>query len=132
MRIGITFGTFDLFHAGHVLMLQEAKTVCDYLIVGIQTDPSIDRPSKNKPVQSIVERQIQVRACRFVDEILVYKTENEVKEILRSINWDVRILGEEYRHAEFTYRAETLNRCYFNKRGHTFSSTNLRDRVSHA
>ncbi len=129
VKKGITFGAFDLFHAGHVLMLQEAKTVCDHLIVCIQSDPSLDRADKNRPVQSIVERQIQVAACRFVDETLVYDTEAHVLEILRCLDWDVRILGEEYRDNDFTGRKETLDRCHFNKRPHGFSSSELRERV---
>lgn len=129
MKRGITFGTFDLFHAGHVLMLQEAKTVCDHLIVCIQTDPSHDRPDKNKPIQSIVERQIQVAACKYADEIIVYDSEQDVLEILKSVDWDVRILGDEYRNKEFTGREETLERCYFNRRPHEFSSSELRLRV---
>jgi len=129
MRKGITFGAFDLFHAGHVLMLQEAKTVCDYLIVCIQTDPTIDRSTKNKPIQSIVERQIQVAACKYVDEIVVYNTESDVLEILKSMDWDVRIIGDEYRDRDFTGREETLDRCYFNRRPHQFSSSELRLRV---
>ena len=129
MKKGITFGAFDLFHAGHVVMLQEAKTVCDHLIVCIQSDPSLDRADKNVPVQSIVERQIQVAACKYVDEIVVYDTERDVLEILRSIDWDVRILGDEYREKDFTGREETLERCYFNTRPHSFSSSELRLRV---
>jgi glycerol-3-phosphate cytidylyltransferase len=129
MKKGITFGAFDLFHAGHVVMLQEAKTVCDHLIVCIQSDPSLDRSDKNPPVQSIVERQIQVAACKYVDEIVVYDTERDVLEILRSLDWDVRILGDEYRDKEFTGRDETLDRCYFNTRPHSFSSSELRLRV---
>ena len=129
MRKGITFGAFDLFHAGHVLMLQEAKTICDHLVVCIQTDPSHDRPDKNQPIQSIVERQIQVAACRYADEIIVYNSEEDVLEILKSVDWDVRILGDEYRDEEFTGRAETLDRCYFNRRPHEFSSSELRLRV---
>ena len=129
MRRGITFGTFDLFHAGHVLMLQEAKTVCDHLIVCIQTDPSVDRSEKNSPIQSIVERQIQVSACRYADEIVVYNTEEDVLEILKSMDWDVRILGDEYRDKEFTGREESIDRCYFNRRPHEFSSSELRLRV---
>lgn len=129
MKKGITFGAFDLFHAGHVLMLQEAKTVCDYLIVCVQTDPSVDRESKNRPIQSIVERQIQVAACKYVDEVIVYDTEADVVEILNSVDWDVRILGDEYRDKEFTGREESLERCYFNRRPHTFSSSELRVRV---
>jgi glycerol-3-phosphate cytidylyltransferase len=129
MKKGITFGAFDLFHAGHVVMLQEAKTVCDHLIVCIQSDPSLDRSDKNVPVQSIVERQIQVAACKYVDEMVVYDTERDVLEILRSIDWDVRILGDEYRDKDFTGREETLDRCYFNTRPHSFSSSELRLRV---
>ena len=129
MKKGITFGTFDLFHAGHVLMLQEARTVCDYLIICIQSDPTVDRPEKNKPIQSIVERQIQVSACKYVDEIIVYHTEREVLEILKSIDWDVRIIGDEYRDRPFTGREESLDRCYFNRRPHQFSSSELRLRV---
>ena len=129
MKKGITFGAFDLFHAGHVMMMREAKTVCDHLIVGLQSDPSIDRPQKNAPVQSIIERQIQVAACRYVDEIIVYSTEAQLLDILKRVDWDVRILGDEYRDKEFTGREETLSRCYFNQRPHTFSSTELRDRV---
>ena len=128
-KVGITFGAFDLFHAGHILMLQEAKTVCDHLIVCIQTDPSLDRNEKNAPVQSIVERQIQVTACKYVDEIIVYDTEKDVMEILKSVDWSVRILGDEYRDKSFTGREETIDRCYFNQRPHTFSSSELRLRV---
>lgn len=128
-KVGITFGAFDLFHAGHILMLQEAKTVCDHLIVCIQTDPSLDRNEKNAPVQSIVERQIQVTACKYVDEIIVYDTEKDVMEILKSVDWNVRILGDEYRDKPFTGREETIDRCYFNRRPHTFSSSELRLRV---
>ena len=129
MKKGITFGAFDLFHAGHVMMMREAKSVCDHLIVGLQSDPSIDRPQKNRPVQSIVERHIQVAACRYVDEIIVYSTEAQLLDILEHVDWDVRILGEEYRDKEFTGREETLSRCYFNQRSHTFSSSELRNRV---
>ena len=125
---GITFGTFDLFHAGHILMLEECKTVCDHLLVCIQRDPSIDREFKNAPVQSLVERQIQVKACVYVDEILGYESEEDVLDILRGLRWDVRIIGEEYRHKQFTGRDETLDKCYFNKRSHSFSSSELRER----
>ncbi len=128
-KVGITFGAFDLFHAGHILMLQEAKTVCDHLIVCIQTDPSLDSNETNAPVQSIVERQIQVTACKFVDEIIVYDTEKDVMEILKSVDWNVRILGDEYRDKPFTGREETIDRCYFNRRPHAFSSSELRLRV---
>ena len=130
MKKGITFGAFDLFHAGHILMLQEAKTVCDYLIVCIQTDPSIDRKSKNSPVQSITEREIQVTACRYVDEVIVYETENDLLQILERTEWDIRILGDEYKNKDFTGRDLYLDKCYFNKRPHTFSSSELRERVA--
>jgi glycerol-3-phosphate cytidylyltransferase len=128
-KVGITFGAFDLFHAGHILMLQEAKTICDHLIVCIQTDPSLDRNEKNAPVQSIVERQIQVTACKYVDEVIVYDTEKDVMEVLKSVDWTVRIFGDEYRDKPFTGREETIERCYFNRRPHTFSSSELRLRV---
>ena len=130
MKKGITFGAFDLFHAGHVLMLEEAKTVCDYLIVCIQSDPSLDREEKNKPVQSIIEREIQVSGCRFVDEVIIYDTEQDLLNIIVQVNWDVRIIGEEYKNKDFTGRELTLEKCYFNKRPHTFSSTELRARIS--
>lgn len=130
MKKGITFGAFDLFHAGHVLMLQEARTVCDYLIVCIQTDPSIDRESKNSPIQSLIEREIQITACKYVDEIMVYTTEADLIEILDTVDWDVRVLGDEYQDKDFTGRDKYLNKCYFNKRPHTFSSSELRKRVA--
>ncbi len=130
MKKGITFGAFDLFHAGHVLMLEEAKTVCDYLIVCIQSDPSLDREEKNRPVQSIIEREIQVSGCRYVDEVIIYDTEVDLLNIIDEIDWDVRILGEEYKDKDFTGRDQTLERCHFNKRPHTFSSSELRERVS--
>ena len=130
MKKGITFGAFDLFHAGHVLMLEEAKAVCDYLIVCIQTDPSLDREEKNKPVQSIIEREIQVSGCRFVDEVIIYDTEVDLLNIIGQVDWDVRIIGEEYKDKDFTGRDQTLERCHFNKRSHIFSSSELRERVS--
>ena len=130
MKRGITFGAFDLFHAGHILMLEEAKSVCDYLIVCIQSDPSLDRQEKNSPVQSIVEREIQVSACKYVDEVMIYDTESDLLDILEETQWDVRILGEEYKDKYFTGREETFDRCYFNKRPHDFSSSKLRERVA--
>lgn len=129
MKKGITFGAFDLFHAGHVLMLEEAKSVCDHLTVCIQTDPSIDRKSKNSPVQSLEERQIQVLGCRYVDEVVIYDTENDLLDILDRLDWDIRILGEEYRDRDFTGRKQSLDKCYFNNRSHSFSSSELRGRV---
>ena len=130
MKKGITFGAFDLFHAGHVLMLEEAKSVCDHLIVCIQSDPSLDREEKNKPVQSIIEREIQVSGCRHVDEVIIYDSEVDLLNIIDQVDWDVRILGEEYKDKDFTCRDQTLERCHFNKRSHTFSSSELRERVS--
>lgn len=130
MKKGITFGAFDLFHAGHVLMLEEAKTVCDYLIVCIQSDPSLDREEKNKPVQSIIEREIQVSGCRYVNEVIIYDKESDLLSIIDEVDWDVRIIGEEYKDKDFTGKDLTLEKCYFNKRPHSFSSSELRERVS--
>ncbi len=133
MRVGITFSTFDLFHAGHVLMLKEAKESCDHLIAGIQTDPTIDRPGiKNKPVQSIVERQIQVNGCKYVDSIVVYESEKDVEDILKSTKIDVRILGIEYKDKEFTGKSickEKGIELVFNSRDHDWSTTELRNRI---
>jgi glycerol-3-phosphate cytidylyltransferase len=131
-RIGVTCSTFDLFHAGHVVMLEEAKRQCDYLIAAIQLDPTLDRATKNKPVQSIIERQIQVSACKHVDEIIVYSTEKELEDIFMALPIDVRILGEEYKDTEFTGKEICQKRnikLYFNKRDHFFSSSDLRQRV---
>jgi glycerol-3-phosphate cytidylyltransferase len=129
MKVGFTCSTFDLFHAGHVMMLKEAKTQCDHLIVGLQIDPTIDRPGvKNKPVQSVLERFIQVQACKFVDEIIPYATEKELMDILTSYPIDVRIVGEEYRDKQFTGFNLPIS-VYFNGRQHSFSTTELRQRV---
>jgi len=127
--IGITFSAFDLLHAGHVKMLEEAKLACDYLIVGLQTDPTLDRPEKNKPTQSVVERYIQLKACKFVDEIIPYATEQDLEDILRAYQIDVRIIGIEYREKDFTGRAycESKNiKLLYNERNHRFSSSGLR------
>jgi len=136
LKIGITFSTFDLLHAGHVPMLAEAKNHCDYLIAGLQTDPTIDRPdSKNPPVQSIVERQIQLACNRFVDEIVVYQTEKDLEDILLTLPIDVRILGVEYQDKDFTGRDICKKRgieLVFNGRDHSFSSSSLRKRVAQA
>ena len=132
-KIGITFSTFDMLHAGHIAMLSEAKNHCDYLICGLQTDPTIDRPdTKNKPVQSIVERQIQLAACRYVDEVVVYQTEQDLVDLLLILPLDVRILGVEYAEKPFTGRDECYDRnieLVFNGRDHSFSSSGLRSRV---
>jgi glycerol-3-phosphate cytidylyltransferase len=134
--IGITFSTFDLLHAGHIAMLSEAKNHCDYLICGLQTDPTIDRPNtKNKPVQSIVERQIQLAACRFVDEVVVYSTERDLIDLVLILPIDVRILGVEYQNQEFTGKEEGITKGIvhvYNTRDHSFSSSSLRKRVYEA
>ena len=136
LKIGITFSTFDLLHAGHIAMLSEAKNHCDYLIAGLQTDPTIDRPdTKNQPVQSIVERQIQLSACRFVDEVVVYQTEQDLVDLLLILPVDVRILGIEYELKEFTGKHECMTRgigIVYNGRDHSFSSSSLRKRVAEA
>ena len=135
-RIGITFSTFDMLHAGHIAMLSEAKNHCDYLIAGLQTDPTIDRPdTKNHPVQSVVERQIQLAACRYVDEVVVYQTEQDLIDLLLILPVDVRILGVEYSNKDFTGRDEGARRgieLVFNGRDHSFSSSSLRRRVAAA
>lgn len=131
--VGITFSAFDLFHAGHVKMLEEAKIECDYLIVGLQLNPNIDRPQKSKPIQNIIERYIQVNSCKYVDEVVPYVYEKDIEIILRSFKIDVRIIGEEYKDKEFTGRAyceEKNIRLYFNSRDHDFSSSDLRRRIS--
>ncbi len=133
MKVGFTCSTFDLLHAGHVMMLREAKSVCDHLVVGLQVDPTIDRPqSKNKPVQSLVERYVQLKAIEYVDEIIPYQTEQDLEDILQMYPIDVRILGVEYREKEFTGKDICRQRgidLYFNKRDHRFSTTDLRKRV---
>jgi glycerol-3-phosphate cytidylyltransferase len=132
-KIGITFSTFDMLHAGHIAMLSEAKNHCDYLICGLQTDPTSDRPdTKNKPIQSIVERQIQLAACRYVDEVVVYQTEQDLVDLLLILPLDVRVLGIEYSEKHFSGDEECYQRnieLVFNKRDHSFSSSSLRKRV---
>jgi glycerol-3-phosphate cytidylyltransferase len=131
MKIGFTCSTFDLFHAGHIMMLKDAKEKCGYLIVGLQTDPTIDREEKNKPVQSVFERFIQLDACKYVDEVVVYATEKELLDILQSYHIDVRIIGEEYQDKIFTGKELDIE-TYYNKRRHSFSTTELRKRVQEA
>jgi len=132
MKVGFTCSTFDLLHAGHVQMLREAKEQCDYLICGLQVDPSVDRKEKNSPIQTIVERYTQLKAIGYVDEIIPYGTEQDLEDILTMYHIDVRILGEEYRDGKFTGRAICAKRgieLYFNKREHRFSTSDLRKRV---
>jgi glycerol-3-phosphate cytidylyltransferase len=135
LRIGITFSQFDMLHAGHIAMLSEAKNHCDYLIAGLQNNAQWDRPQKNAPIQSIVERQIQLAATRYVDEIVVYNTEQDLIDLLLILPVDVRILGVEYKDKDFTGMEECYNRnieLVFNGRDHSFSSSSLRKRVVQA
>jgi glycerol-3-phosphate cytidylyltransferase len=129
MKVGFTCSCFDLFHAGHIMMLKEAKSVCDYLIVGLQTDPTLDRPEKNKPVQSVFERFVQLDACKYVDEIVVYATEKDLMDLLQSYPIDVRIIGDEYENKHFTGKELNIE-TYYNRRKHSFSTTELRKRVT--
>lgn len=133
MNIGIVASTFDLLHAGHIMMLREAKDQCDHLLCALQVDPSVDRQEKNSPIQSIVERYVQLAAVKYVDEIVVYQTEKDLEDILELYPINVRILGEEYRDKDFTGREICKRRgirIHFNKRDHKFSSSGLRKRVS--
>ena len=130
--IGFTCSTFDLLHAGHITMLEEAKHHCEYLIVGLQTDPTLDRPEKNKPIQSLVERQRQLAAVKYVDEIVCYQTEEDLQDLLLTLPIDVRVLGDEYKGKDFTGKdiAKQRNiKIIYNGRDHSFSSTSLRKRV---
>jgi glycerol-3-phosphate cytidylyltransferase len=133
MRTGFTCSTFDLLHAGHIIMLEEAKRNCDYLIVGLQVDPTLDRPdTKNRPVQSIVERQIQLEGCQYIDYIIVYQSEQDLMDILTICNIDVRFLGEDYIDKDFTGKQYCIDNgieIYYNKRKHRFSTTELRQRA---
>lgn len=132
MKVGITFSAFDLLHAGHIKMLEEAKSNCDCLIVGLQTDPTLDRPEKNKPTQTVVERYIQLKGCKFIDEIVPYATEQDLQDILRSFHIDVRFVGDEYKDRDFTgrtYCEEKGITLYFNSRDHRFSSSGLRREI---
>jgi len=130
--VGITFSTFDLLHAGHVAMLREAKEQCDYLICGLQVDPSFDRAEKNKPVQTLVERWTQLQGVKYVDEIIPYQSEKDLEDILQLFNLDVKIMGKEYKDKDFTGREICTQRgidVYFNSRDHRFSTSDLRKRV---
>lgn len=132
-RIGITFSAFDLLHAGHIQMLKDAKDQCDYLICGLQVDPAMDRDTKNSPVQSLVERYIQLAAVKYVDEIIPYESEDDLNDILELLPINIRILGEEYREKDFTGKDVCRRRgieLFFNKRDHRFSSSSLRKRIS--
>jgi len=133
LKIGFTASTFDLLHAGHISMLREAKSCCDYLICGLQVDPSYDRIDKNSPVQTLVERYTQLAAVKYVDEIITYQSEADLLDIITMYPINVRILGDEYRDKDFTGKDECRKlgiELYFNKRNHRFSSSDLRQRVT--
>jgi glycerol-3-phosphate cytidylyltransferase len=135
MRVGFTCSSWDLLHSGHVQMLKDARDQCDYLIVGIQTDPTVDRPDKNKPIQSIVERYTQLKAIKYVDEIIPYTTEKDLEDIIAMYTIHVRILGEEYLNTDFTGKSICISRniqLIFNQRRHCFSSSELRARIINA
>lgn len=132
MKVGFTCSAFDLLHSGHVQMLRTAKEQCDYLICALQVDPTLDRPEKNQPIQTIVERYTQLNAVKYVDEIIPYSTERDLEDILQMYHIDVRILGDEYREKDFTGKDICKKRniaLYFNERSHRFSSSELRQRV---
>tara|TARA_R110002153_G_scaffold273611_1_gene444955 strand:+ start:931 stop:1338 length:408 start_codon:yes stop_codon:yes gene_type:complete len=129
MIVGFTCGAFDLLHAGHVVMLKEASENCDYLIVGLQTDPSIDRQQKNQPVQSVYERYIQLRAVKYIDEIIPYDTEQSLRDLLEATKIDIRFVGEDYKNKGFT-GADLVKDVYFTSRQHSFSSSTLRNRIN--
>ena len=129
MKKGFTCSCFDLMHPGHIKMLQDARNQCDYLIVGLQTDPTIDRPNtKNKPIQTLEERQIMVSAVRFIDEIMIYDTEDNLYKYLRDNPPDIRILGSDYKGKDFTGKDLDID-IYYHKRDHNWSSTELRSRI---
>jgi glycerol-3-phosphate cytidylyltransferase len=135
-KIGFNCSTLDLFHAGHVTMLKIEKQHCDYLIVAIQSDPTIDRPdTKNKPVQSLYERYVQISACKYVDEVLVYETEEDLENLLKTQTIHIRFLGDEYKSKPFTGKQYCLDRgieLYYHERQHPYSSSGLRKRVYEA
>jgi glycerol-3-phosphate cytidylyltransferase len=129
---GITFSSFDLFHSGHVAMLKEARVNCDYLMVGLQTDPTIDRPEKNKPIQSVFERYVQLEGCKYIDEIIPYATEQDLLDILLTYDINKRFIGEEYRTKDFTGKQLCVDKgieIHYNKRQHSFSTSGLRKRI---
>lgn len=132
MTRGFTASSFDLFHSGHVAMLKEARANCDYMIVGLQTDPTLDRPEKNKPIQSVFERYVQLEGCKYIDEIIPYESEKDLTDIFLTYGIDIRFIGEEYRQKDFTAKQICVDKgieIYYNKRQHSFSTTNLRKRI---
>ena len=135
MRVGFTASSFDLFHSGHVAMLKEARANCDFMIVGLQTDPTIDRPEKNQPIQSVFERYVQLEGCKYIDEIIPYATEQDLLDIFLTYKIDVRFIGEEYKTKDFTGKQLCLDKgieIYYNSRQHSFSTSGLRKRISEA
>ena len=133
--VGFTASAFDLFHSGHVAMLKEASSNCDYMIVGLQTDPTLDRPNKNQPIQSVFERYVQLEGCKYINEIIPYATEQDLVDILLTYKIDVRFVGEEYRTKEFTGKQICVDKgieIYYNSRQHSFSTSGLRKRISEA
>ena len=135
MRVGFTASAFDLFHSRHVAMLKEARSNCDYMIVGLQTDPTIDRPEKNKPVQSVFERYVQLEGCKYIDEIIPYATEQDLLDIFLTYKIDVRFIGEEYKSKDYTGKQLCLDKgieIHYNSRQHSFSTSGLRKRISEA
>src|SRR6056300_533832 len=130
---GFTASSFDLFHSGHVAMLKEARANCDYMIVGLQTDPTLDRPEKNKPIQSVFERYVQLEGCKYIDEIIPYESEKDLTDIFLTYGIDVRFIGEEYKDKDFTAKQICVDKnikIHYNKRQHSFSTTNLRKRIT--
>lgn len=127
MKIGFTCGAFDLLHAGHIVMLKECKENCDYLLVGLQSDPSIDRQEKNKPVQSLYERYMQLQAIKYIDEIIPYDTEDSLVDLLESTPIHIRFVGEDYKGKSFTGKG--WGETFYTSRKHSFSTTSLRERV---
>jgi glycerol-3-phosphate cytidylyltransferase len=133
--IGFTASSFDLFHSGHVAMLKEARANCDFMIVGLQTDPTIDRPEKNQPIQSVFERYVQLEGCKYIDEIIPYATEQDLVDILLTYNINVRFIGEEYKTKDFTGKQICVDKgikIHYNSRQHSFSTSGLRKRISEA
>lgn len=129
MKIGFTASAFDLLHAGHISMLKECKENCKYLIVGLQINPSIERPEKNKPIQSVYERYLQLEGCKYIDRIIPYETEKDLENILLTEKIDIRFVGEEYKDKYFTGKEIESIEIFFNRRKHNFSSTNLRNKI---
>ena len=127
-EIGWTCGAFDLLHPGHIEMFKDAKSKCTYLMVGLQTDPSIDRPQKNTPIQSTEERLVMLQAVKYIDEIIIYETEEDLYNILKEMKPDIRINGIDWQNKKFTGQDLEMH-YYFHRRSHNWSTTNLRERI---